>query len=85
MFANANTSVRVLRRSVVNEEGAEASTVYNAHTFYVHIYYIHIGVYIYILFERNGRRRWYFWKYTAAAEYIIYGKNTCGGGGRIHR
>jgi len=76
-------SVRVSRRSVGERGGSEASTAYNAHTFYIHIY---------IVFERNWRRRrrrrwwWYFWKYTAAAEYIIiYGKNTRGGGGRIHR
>lgn len=81
MFANANTSVRVLRRSAVNEEGARRAP----YIMRIHFIYTYTYRYIYILFERNGRRQWYFWKYTAAAEYIIYGKNTCGGGGRIHR
>jgi len=52
MFANANTSVRVLRRSVVNEEGARrAPYIMRIHFIYT---YIHIGTYIYYLKGMGG-------------------------------
>jgi len=72
MFANANTCTNFEAVGAVREEQARRAP---------YIMRIHI---IYII--------WKEWAavvlleiHSGCAEYIIYGKNTCGGGGRIHR
>lgn len=68
MFANANTGVRVLRDGLRRAPGEWWGGGGGGGG---------RGTERCIPFEK--KRRWYFWKCTAAAGVIIYGKNTCGG------